>query len=346
MTGEVFWKRVPNAVRFLTDAVDELLCGKSVVMSFPSEVPWGDVMEDVLAENLAPYLDTRSFDRFRVQDVDRPGDFLLQRYFSERERQNYWPAHGSVETFMAKNPNSPMHRRIICASEIRREHAMAWAASVSDYRSHISDPDDAALFVLIASNADIPDSDIVAVLDYADYISDYDRLMLCMNLLAELNCSSLEKQYISELAVRMGGSCMEYAGQLAEHGKDLLCSPYTIFRSVFHNLPVDEAKELADQALWEAQIRIVYPELEHFRRDFIRKYQKKLANYLPIRDSSGENTTDVRDLELGQIYYICRNNHIAEKRDYDALCNMRDARNLIAHGNTIPYHDLKTLGIL
>ena len=88
------------------------------------------------------------------------------------------------------------------------------------------------------------------------------------------------------------------------------------------------------------------PELEHFRRSMVRKYQSKLQSFLPMTDTLGERITDPGDLELGQIFYICRNAHFADKRDFDRLCSMRSARNLLAHGNAIPYDELKKLGIL
>ena len=346
MTGEIFWKRVPNAVRFLSDAVDELLAGESVLLQFPVEAPWKDLMTDVLAENLSPFLNTRSIDRYSATEADSPGEFLLHRYFSERERQNYWPAHGSVEAFMAKNRNSPMHHRIIFVTDIPEAQVSAWIASVSEYLEHAGDPDDAALFVLMTARTAFGGSDAVTMLDYSEYISDYDCLMLCMNLLSDQRCSDMEKKYISELSVRLADNRIEFAGQLAEYGCDLLRTPIGVVRTVMSELTDGEAAELTEQSLWEAQIRIVYPELEHFRRSMVRKYQSKLQSFLPMTDALGERITDPGDLELGQIFYICRNAHFADKRDFDRLCSMRSARNLLAHGNAIPYDELKKLGVL
>ena len=45
MTGGIFWNRVSNASRFLDDAIDELLCGRSVILNFEDDIPWKDVMQ-------------------------------------------------------------------------------------------------------------------------------------------------------------------------------------------------------------------------------------------------------------------------------------------------------------
>ena len=102
MTGEIFWKRVSNASRFLDDAIDELLSGRSVVLTFEDDIPWKDVMLDVLAEKLLPCLNTCSLDPYTAEGVTDPGEFLLRRYFNARDRSNYWPGSGSVEKFMAE----------------------------------------------------------------------------------------------------------------------------------------------------------------------------------------------------------------------------------------------------
>ena len=65
-TEEIWWTRLSNSVRFLEDARDALLSGRSVVMTFPDEVPWQDVMTDTLEQHLFPITDERSFE---VHDV-------------------------------------------------------------------------------------------------------------------------------------------------------------------------------------------------------------------------------------------------------------------------------------
>ena len=332
MTDEIFWKRVSNASRFLNDAIDELLSGHSVVLAFEDSIPWKDVMLDVLAEKLLPCLNTCSLDPHAAEGVTDPGEFLLRRYFSARDRSNYWPG-SSVEKFMAEN-KSTMHRRIILITDIPETRSHAWINSVSEYLRY-ADPEEHAHFLLITSGTTFTGSDAVALLNYRDYISEYDCLMLCMNLLSDVKCSILAKKYIAELAVQLADNRLEYAGQFAEYRAELLWNTADAVRSVYPELSFEKAEELTEQALWEIQIRIVYPELEHFRRGFVRKYQERLKDYLPITDSAGEKVTEPSGLEIGQLHHICTAHHIAEKTDFDRLCHMRTARNNLAHGDTV-----------
>ena len=191
MTGEIFWKRVSNASRFLDDAIDELLSGRSVVLTFEDDIPWKDVMLDVLAEKLLPCLNTCSLDPYTAEGVTDPGEFLLRRYFNARDRSNYWPGSGSVEKFMAEQ-NSTMHRRIILITDIPETRSHAWITSVSEYLRY-ADTEEHAHFLLITSGTTFTGSENISVQSYCDYISEYDCLMLCMNLLSDVNVPSSPK---------------------------------------------------------------------------------------------------------------------------------------------------------
>ena len=344
MTGEIFWKRVSNASRFLDDAIDELLSDRSVVLSFEDSIPWKDVMLDVLGEKLLPCLNTCSLDPYTAEGVTDPGEFLLRRYFSARDRSNYWPGGGSVEKFMAEQ-NSTLHRRILLITDIPETRSHAWITSVSEYLRY-ADPEEHAHFLLITSGTTFTGSDAIAVQSYRNYISEYDCLMLCMSLLADMKCSVLAKKYIAELAVQLADHRLEYAGQFAEYGTELLRNPSEAVRNLYPELSFEKVEELTEQSLWEVQIRIVYPELEHFRRGFVRKYQESLKDYLPITDSAGEKITEPGGIEIGQLHHLCTAHHIADKSDFDRLCHARDARNNLAHGDTVSYAELQKLGII
>jgi len=344
MTGELFWVSVSNAVRFLDDAIAELLSDRSVVLTFEDSIPWGEIMLEVLSEKLRSCFHSCSLDPYTVEGVTDPGDFLLRQYFSDRERKNYWPGSGSVEKFMAQKKSS-MPQRIILITDIPETRSHTWITSVSEYLRY-ADPEEHAHFLLITSGTTFTGSDAVALLNYRDYIGEYDCLMLCMNLLSDVKCSVLARKYIAELAVQLADNRLEYAGRFAEYGPELLWNISDIVRSVYPELSFEKAEELTEQALWEIQLRIVYPELEHFRRGFVRKYQEPLKDYLPITDSAGEKITEPNGLEIGQLHHICTAHHIADKTDFDRLCHMRTARNNLAHGDTVSYAELQQLGII
>lgn len=345
MTGEIFWKRVTNASRFLDDAIDELLSGHSVVLKFEDSIPWKDIMLDILFEKLLLCLSTGSPDLYSDDGITDPGDFLLNQYFDNRDIRNYWPASGSIEKYMAKKQDSSLHRRIILIKDIPETRSHTWISTVTEYLRY-ADPKEHALFLLITTGTTFHGSNDIAVQSYHDYISEYDCLMLCMNMLSGVKSSVLVKKYISELAVQLAGNRLEYAGQFAEYGIELISHTTSTVQRIYPELSSEKVEEVTEQSLWEVQIRIVYPELEHFRRRFVRKYEEQLKVYLPITDSAGEKITETGSLEIGQLHHLCTAHHIADKTDFDKLCHMRRARNNLSHGNTVSYTELQQLGII
>jgi len=346
MIGNSFWDKVSGASRFLSDAADKLSDGRSVMLDFDGDVPWSDIMIRSLTDRLIACLDSRSVNTFSVGSVKNPGEFLLKTYFKESERRNYWPTD-SAARFIANNPNSTIHHRFVVLEDIPRGMTEKWASFVCEYMSCFTDDRDSALFVLITNNAKSADSKHLAVFNYDDYISGYDCLIYCMNILSDIKCSATAKKYLAELAVQLAEGQIETAGALAEYGVSLAEDTKAVLSSVVRDHSYDDMDDFIKMNTWEAQIRIVYPELEKFRRSFIRKYEEKLKRHLPVTDSSGEKIRDARELELGQLVMICSNETtLAEKTDYDRLVRRKNARNLIAHGDVIEYDDLVKLNIM
>lgn len=52
------------------------------------------------------------------------------------------------------------------------------------------------------------------------------------------------------------------------------------------------------------------------------------------------------EIEIGQLFFICAKGKFISKSEFDLLSRMRDARNCLAHRNTLTYDDLIKLKIL
>ena len=102
-------------------------------------------------------------------------------------------------------------------------------------------------------------------------------------------------------------------------------------------------------AVWEAQIKLVFPKLENFRVEIIRKYASKLQQYLPIRSSNNDTVDQAADLEIGQLFYICKENsgsRITDYAEFEMLKKMRNARNILAHWDILSYEQLKDIDMI
>lgn len=346
-TGELWWSRLVNSVRFLDDVKDSLIDGKSVIMNFSGNIPWYNDMTEFLEQKLSFMTDTRSIIYDDVTSITaEPGKYLFTKYFSESERRKYW-TDKSYEQFMAENNNTILNHRILCITGISSGNAVSWLKTVSEYLEH-RNSEERCIFILFVQNANTNGSKLISNFQYADYVTDYDCLMLCLTLLSSEKCSSIQKQYISELASNIANNNVEIAGLLAKEGINLAEDPYGTASEVIrnNNIKINNLSEVVEKAIWEAQIKLFFPRLEDFRRTLVQKYSNKIKKYLPITSSSGERIDKPSDVEIGQLFFISGKEKFLEKSEFDMLCKMRNARNLLAHSDSIDFTMLNEIKLL
>ncbi len=344
MIGQTWWSRMVNAVRFLNDAHDSLMSGKSVVLHFPGEIPWQELLIEELERKLGRTSDDRMFRVHSVKDVkEDPGEYLFRHYCSEEERGNYWaPTHQTYERFLAMSPKTTLTHRYLCLKDVNSENCSRWIKSISDYTEACEKDAEHGLFILLSQGAAPRSTKSVNVYQYANYITDYDCLMLCQTLISSLSCSSAAKQYISEVASNLADNQVELAGMLVSYKMELIQKPESVAWEVFtkENIACENLREKVNTALWEAQVKIIFPLLERYRRDLIQKHQHQLKKHLPMPGSDGKMIHSLNELELGELYFLCYNHKLLSTPEFNRLVKMRDARNSLAHWGVIPYSEL------
>ena len=183
---------------------------------------------------------------------------------------------------------------------------------------------------------------------YNDYVTDYDCMMLCLTLVSDLKCSRAEKMYLCEVASNIAHNNVELAAMLASRRTNLIQNPYNVSAKVFeeNEVKVTNLKERVRMAVWEAQIKLVFPKIENFRADLIRKYESKISRFLPIKSSNNDVVDKATDLEIGQLYFICRSQKIIDLPEFEMLKKMRDARNTLAHWEALSYDRLTEINLI
>ena len=352
MTGELWWHRLVNSARFLDDLKYTLADDKSVLLHFNTDIPWLEIMTETLEQKLADANDNRTFDVLDVSTADDSGTYLMKRYCSKEEQKKFWPTtHGSPEKFLAQNKVTPINKRYVCLTGIKAEDAFKWTASVAEYLENCDDVHKHGVFIIILEGANVPVSKHLTVFRYEDYVTDYDCMMLCLTLVSDLKCSRAEKMYLCETASNIAHNNVELAAMLASRRTDLIQNPYRVSSEVFeeNDVKVTNLKERVRMAVWEAQIKLVFPKIENFRADLIRKYEKKISHYLPIKSSNNDVVDKASDLEIGQLFFICKENRsqkVIDLSEYEMLKKMRDVRNTLAHWEALSYEQLKGINVL
>lgn len=352
MTGELWWHRLVNSARFLDDIKDVLAADKSALLLFESSIPWQEIMIETIAQKLADTNNSRSFEIRDVSKVEAPGEYLLKSYCSSDEQIKYWPTtHGNPERFLSQNRVTPLNKRCVCLTGINADNAEQWIVSINEYLENVDASQEHGVFILIIEDAYVPASKQLTAFRYADYVTDYDCMMLCLTLVSDLKCSRAEKMYLCEVASSIAHNNVETAALLASERLSLIQDPYRISAEVFtrNNIKITNLRDHVRAAVWEAQIKLVFPRLENFRADLIRKYDAKLRHYLPIRSSNNEIIQTPSQLEIGQLYFICNSNRsqkVVDLSEFEMLKKMRNARNTLAHLEALPYKQLTEMDLI
>ncbi len=347
MNGILWWTRMVNAVRFLTDIQEALTAGKSVLLSFPSVTPWQDVFCETLQSALAEVCFDKTMDLYNGAEISEPSHFLFQKYLTAEEQKQFWkPTHKTYAHYLALHPKSTLNRRFVCITDIPAATAQTWLSVVNTYLAETKDAENHASFILMAQNVSVVSNEYLQSISYADYITEYDCLMFCLTLIASERLSDKQKEYISAIASNLAGTDIQRAGTLVAYGEALAQHPQKIAKAVFSdaNLTENEVEERVDSAVWEAQLKLIFPVIERYRRKIIQKYSKRLMQFLPMNGSDGEKIQVPNEMEIAQLHYACSQTEIVDPQEYAMLCKMRKARNVIAHMDSLPYKEL--LGLM
>lgn len=162
---------------------------------------------------------------------------------------------------------------------------------------------------------------------------------------------SKPEMYLCEVASNIAHNHVELAALLVSEKLKLLQNPIAVAESTYreNGIRVTNLQEVVRMAVWEAQIKLVFPKLENFRAEIIRKYESKIQRFLPIRSSNNDKIDRAVDLEIGQLFFVCKENRaskITELSEFELLRKMRDVRNTLAHWEILSYEQLKDLGMI
>lgn len=354
--GEMWWKRMVNSVRFLEDVQYFIDSGKSVILNFPYAVPFLDVMADEISMRVS-----QNDKNFEVHDVGEPikldgetteriansGEYILHKFCPKSIRVRYLPTvHISRERYVASCKDTPLHTLVVCAVGIDPHNAQSWIKSVNEYTENCT-TEEHGIFILVTHDANVRSSGCVECLQFSDYITDYDCMMLCLTMISSLPYSRIQKLYLSEVASNIANNNVENAGLLVSAEADLIREPIETTKKIFeeNNIKCTRLEEQVNDGVWEAQIRLVFPRIEDYRSKIVKKYETKIQKYLPITNSINERIDKANDVEIAQLYTLCSSKGIADRSECKLLEKMRKARNDLAHHNPLTFKQIMDLGI-
>ncbi len=335
---KIWWESTANAARLCGDVIDCIKYEQSAVIEFNDDTPWTDEFIGIVEEKTHNNKSMKRFECIEAPAGENPGDFIMNRYCTEEERAEYWPTK-SVGEFLANNRTTVLNNMIVFVRNIEEKDAENWNRFLGEYiNSPRTDSSySRGIFVLETKTPYISQRKNIRYISYNDYVSDYDRILLCLSLVSGEKCSGEMKRYIAECACSIGKS-VERSAMLASRGLALVKNP--ISEADEFSIPEYET----ESALWEAQIKYVFPKIEAYRKGIVKKYRSFLETQVPVSTVFGEYINLPDDLEIGHLFLIfSKEKNIVTSAEYNSICRLRDVRNKIAHLIPLDYESISEI---
>ena len=194
-----------------------------------------------------------------------------------------------------------LHQELVWVENIRTPAALQrWAEFVRQYEkaARRADLDRQAMFLLEYAG---PAREIPGLEPVRYALGEYDCHVFCLEAAGELEGPDWLRQYMAELALRLGGGDPERCAALLAVGEALARDPLTAAA----DLPDPMEREDAESAVRRAQIVQVFPVLEEYRMELIDRRRELLEDRLcrspRVLDSEGKPVTEVQELEIAAL---------------------------------------------
>lgn len=345
--GMIWWGQIGNSLRLLSRIANDLRDRRSAVLRVPRRLPWRAAFYEAVDLRRSSFGGERRLRRLPWEEGADPGAYILDKLCSERVRADYWPGQ-TYGAYLGSRDDIVLCDYYVWITGIRRKRDLfQWLEFVTQYRQAAKQAEQSAVFILECEET-VADAAGMDVIDYS--VEHYDCRVFALET-ANALCAGELRAYQAELALSLAGNDPELCCALLREGERLLQDPVrtalevcrTAVSSSGEPFPLPEEQEAASAA-WEAAVVLLFPVLERFRMDFIKRFDEELRRHLPIHNSNGDVVQDPQDLEIGPLYHIvtaCSKAFSPAMVEAIRLC--RNARNLLAHNKLVPYEDVRRL---
>ncbi len=335
-TSEIWWKQITGARNFLQKTADTLASGKSVVIRLADSMPWLDDMREILTE----FLNKKFGGRKAVREidssfVDEPAISVFENFCSEDVKSELIPIdEDAYVKFLAERDDIILNDVCLWIRGASDAQAAKWYDFIADYHKFGGK----GLFLLETGAAcELGGRAGVEIFSFETEVSEYDCYAFNIFLAAQFGTGDkFTKRYLAELASNATGFDVERGAQCIKCGNDFLNAPEKFL--------TNKSREEVKRAVWVTQLKLIFPLLEIFRRDFVKKYEPLLENFMPYHMSGGKIIHTPDEAEFGELFSILINEKWRiNSDDWETLKNYREARNKLAHLDTLTTAQVQTI---
>lgn len=335
--GKIWWEDLNGPRRFIVETVEKLSGGQSVVLCLPERVPWLKTMRDVLEKFLNK--GTQSIEVIDAENISsEPQDYVLKEFCANKDGFRPYSKKAYAK-FLAESTGIILNDSCLWIRNATPAQVDKWFAFIADYQKFLAGKR-GGVFLLEAGEDFIGKAAGVKTLSYADSISDYDSFAFNIFTAADFgNENHLIKQYLAELVSALTEGDVEFAAACINRSQDFLKAPDVAFENILREGKFTSKKTSDDieQSIWMTQLKLIFPLVETFRRNFIKQYEQQIKDtppYYPVPE----------EVEIGQLYgQFNQRRWLISESDGDDLEMYREVRNKLAHLVTLPFEDLQKI---
>ncbi|MBQ4494789.1 MAG: hypothetical protein II968_03375 [Selenomonadaceae bacterium] len=322
--GKIWWEDLNGPRRFLVEAAEKLSGGQSVVMCLPERVPWLETMRDVLERLLRK--GTQTIKVVDAEDISsEPQEYVLDEFCANKDGFRPYSKKAYAK-FLAEATGIELNDSCIWIRNATSAQVDSWFAFIADYQSFLAGKRGGVF--LLETIGELSNKFGVEVLSYGDKVSGYDSFAFNIFTAADFgNDNHLMKQYLAELVSALTEGDVEFAAACIGRSEDFLKAPDAAFENLLREGKFTSRKTNDDieQAIWMTQLKLIFPLVENFRRNFIKQYEQQIKDTPPYY-------TVPEEVEIGYLYgQFNQRRWLLDSNDAEDLEFYREVRNKLAH---------------
>ena len=339
----IWWEQVPNARVFADSIFDAVSEEKNIVVISKNGLPWNEYFFDNLIDRFKQNNSSKGVEK--LSDINNPGEFLLRKYCKSEKQAEYRPSK-SFAKFFADSEDIVIHDRLFVVRLGDDSLLKPWMTFVAEYAKERGNNKNQASFLIECStNKVVGSKKGIDVKSLDETIGEYDRFVFCMLASSSVKENGSIKKYLSELISNVIGNNVELCEKIINDYQRFLSSPFSfVCESVDDPSLFLKTEDDVAHDVWLSQVRTIYPALEDYREEFVKKHKNDIARSLPIQSSSGEIYSEPRDVELGTLRFLADKGKIGlSSAEYNKLVLHTQARNDLSHLKSINISEVRSI---
>ncbi len=335
--SDIWWRQITGARKFLDKTARALAGGKSAVICLTETTPWLDDMRMILREFLnKKFGGTKAVHEADAASVKEPATFVFENFCSDNVKFEFIPFGEKARVkFLAERDDIALNNTCLWIRGASKAQVEQWLAFIGDYNNFLHGRSKGIFLVETGANFGLTDKADIEIFSCTNEVSDYDCFAFNILIAAEFGKGDkFTKRYLAELVSNATGLDVESGAECIKCGSDFLKAP--------HKFLENKSREEIERAVWTTQLKLIFPLLEIFRRDFVKKYERLIEKLLPFEMTSGKKIDTPDDAELGDLYSILGGQNLPQD-DWEELKVYRDARNKLAHLSTLTLEEVQQI---